>query len=127
MLHKLEEQARPSDSNLFYQDVEATIKLATATTLEAFIAMKTRAINNSVSEWAKRSTGKCKSIIDWIRVRGKNNTESIDRIEKRQRNFYRHKAHKKPRKKKRNRDSTVYSTMRQTALSGFISLKNDLY
>ena len=127
VLHKLEEQARPSDSNLFYQDVEATIKLATATTLEAFIAMKTRAINNSVSEWAKRSTGKCKSIIDWIRVRGKNNKESIDRIEKRQRDFNRQEAHKKPKKKKRNRDSTVYSTMRQTALSGFISLKNNLY
>ena len=70
-LHKLEEQARPSNSNLFYQDVEATIELATATTLEAFIAMKTRAINNSVREWAKRSTGKVKSIVDWIRVRGK--------------------------------------------------------
>ena len=65
--------------------------------------------------------------VDWIRVRGKNNAESIDRIEKRQRDFYRHEAHKKTRKKKRNRDSTVYSTMRQTALSGFISLKNDLY
>ena len=112
---------------MFYQDVEETIERVKATTLEAFIAMKTRAINNSVSEWAKRSTGKCKSIVDWIRVRGKNNTESIDRIEKRQRDFYRHEAHKKPRKKKRNRDSTVYSTMRQTALSGFISLKNDLY
>ena len=39
-LHKLEEQARPSDSNLFYQDVEATIKRVTAPTLEAFIAIK---------------------------------------------------------------------------------------
>ena len=81
-LHKLEEQARPSDSNLFYQDVEATIELATAATLEAFVTMKTRAINNSVREWAKRSTGKVKSIVDWIRVGGKNNKESIDRIEK---------------------------------------------
>ena len=36
-------------------------------------------------------------------------------------------AHKKLRKKKRDRDSTVYSTMRQTALSGRISLKNDFY
>ena len=39
-LHKLEEQARPSDSNLLYQDVEATIELTTAATLEAFISMK---------------------------------------------------------------------------------------
>ena len=87
-LHKLEEQARPSDSNLFYQDVEATIKLVTTATPEGFISMKTRAINNSVREWAKRSTGKVKSIVDWIRVGGKNNKEAIDRIEKRQRDFY---------------------------------------
>ena len=99
-LHKLEEQARPSNSNLFYQDVEATIELATATTLEAFISMKTRAINNSVREWAKRSTGKVKSIVDWIRVGGTNNKESIDRIEKRQRDLYWHKAHTQKRKRR---------------------------
>ena len=68
-LHKLEEQSRPSDSILFYQDVKATIEQVPAATLEAFIAMKTKSINNSVREWAKQSTGKCKSIIDWIRVR----------------------------------------------------------
>ena len=62
--------------------------------------MKTRAINNSVSEWAKRSTGKCKSLVDWIRIKGKNNTESIDRIEKRQRDFYRHEAHKNRERKR---------------------------
>ena len=122
-LHKLEEQARPSDSILFYQDMETTIERVPAATLKAFIAMKTKAINNSVREWAKRSTGRVRSIVDWIRVRGTNNKEAIDRIEKRQRDFYQHKAHKKPRKKKRNRDSTVYSTMRHTALSGFISVK----
>mmetsp|Transcript_1429 Transcript_1429/g.1644 ORF Transcript_1429/g.1644 Transcript_1429/m.1644 type:complete len:89 (-) Transcript_1429:92-358(-) len=88
--------------------------------------MKTRAINNSVKKWAKRSAGRVRSIVDWI-VRGTNNKEAVDRIEKRQRDFYRHEAHKKPRKKKRKKDSAVYSTMRQTALSGFISLKNDLY
>ena len=70
-LHKLEEQARPSDSILFYQDVEATIEQVPAATLEAYIAMKTRPINNSVREWAKRSTGKVKLIVDWIRVGGK--------------------------------------------------------
>ena len=123
----MEEKSRPSDSNLFYQDMKATIERVPAATLEAFIAMKTKAINNSLQEWAKQSTGRVRSIVDWIRVRGTNNKEAIDRIEKRQRNFYRHKAHKKPRKKKRNRDSTVYSTMRQTALSGCKSLKNDLY
>ena len=63
-LHKLEEQARPSDSILFYQDVEATIERVPAATLEAFIAMKTKAINNSVQKWAKRSTGRVRSIVD---------------------------------------------------------------
>ena len=87
-LNKLEEQARPSNSNLFYQDVEESIKLATAATLEGFIAMKTRPINNSVREWAKQSTGRVKSIVDWIRIGGKNNKESIDRIEKRLRDYY---------------------------------------
>ena len=71
--------------------------------------------------------GRVRSMVDWIRVKGTNNKEAIDRIGKRQRDFYRNEAHKKPRKKKKNRDSTVYSTMRQTALSGFISLKNNLY
>ena len=32
-LHKLKEQARPSDTNLFCQDVEATIKRVPAVTL----------------------------------------------------------------------------------------------
>ena len=125
-LHKLEEQSRASDSILFYQDVKATIEQVPAATLEAFIAMKTKAINNSVKKRAKWSTGRVRSILNWI-VRGTNNKEAVDRIEKRQRDFYRHEAHKKPRKKKRKKDSTVYSTMRQTALSGFIFLKNNLY
>ena len=34
---------------------------------------------------------------------------------------------KLPMKKTKSRDSTVYSTMGQTSLCGFISLKNDLY
>ena len=50
VLHKPEEQARPSDSILFYQDVEETNELVSAATLEGFIAMKTRSINNSVRE-----------------------------------------------------------------------------
>ena len=100
-LHKLEKQARPCDSNLFYQDVEATIKLVSAATLEGFIAMKNRAINNNVREWAKRSTGRVKLIVDWIRKGGKNNKETIDRIEKRLRDHFRHKAHKNQRRKRK--------------------------
>ena len=41
------------------------------------------------------STGRVKSIVDWIRIGGKNNKETIDRIEKRLRDYYRHEAHKK--------------------------------
>ena len=52
-LHKLEEQSQPSVFILFYQDVEATIERVQATTLEAFIAIKTKSIKNSVQEWAK--------------------------------------------------------------------------
>ena len=70
--------------------------------------MKTRAINNSVQEWAKRSTGRVKLIVDWIRSRGKNNKESIDRIEKRLRDYYRHEAHKKP-KRKRDTGTVQYT------------------
>mmetsp|Transcript_3892 Transcript_3892/g.4016 ORF Transcript_3892/g.4016 Transcript_3892/m.4016 type:complete len:162 (+) Transcript_3892:2-487(+) len=127
-LHKLQKQARPSDSFLFYSDVEAEIENATSAKLEAFIAMKTRLIHNSIRKWVKRSTSEVKSIVEWIRIRGKNNKEAIERIEKRLRDHFRHEAHKKtPKKKTKGRDSTVYSTMRQTALSGFISVKNNLY
>ena len=48
-LHKLEEQAP-------------------AGTLEGFIAMKTRPINNSVRERAKQSRSRVKLIVDWIRI-----------------------------------------------------------
>ena len=68
-----------------------------------------------------------KSIVGWIRTGGKKNREIIERAEKRQRDHFQHKAHKKPKEKTIRRDSTVYSTMRQTSLCGFISLKNDLY
>ena len=59
-LHDLQEQARPSDSFLFYSDVEKEIEHATAAKLKGFIVMKTRPIHNSVSKWAKRSTSKVK-------------------------------------------------------------------
>ena len=87
-LHKLEEQARPSDSILFYSDVEEAIKHATAATLKGFIAMKTRPIHNSVHKWAKRSTGNVKLIVNWIRTGGQNKKETIDRIEKRLRDHF---------------------------------------
>ena len=126
-LHKLEEISRPSDSILFYQDVEKEIEQGTAMKLEGFITMKTRPIHSSVKKWAKRAKSGTKSIIGWIRTGGKKNREIIARAKKRQRDHFRQETHKKPKKKPKGRDSTVYSTMRQTSLCGFISLKNDLY
>ena len=126
-LHKLQEIARPSDSMLFYQDVEKEIEQGTAAKLEGFIAMKTRPIHNSVKKWADRAKRGAKSIVGWIRTGRKKNREIIERAEKRQRDHFKNEQYKKPQKKTKSRDSTVYSTMRQTSLCGFISLKNNLY
>ena len=52
-LRDLQEIARPSDSFLFYLDVEEEINHVTVAKLEGSIAMKTRPIHNSVSKWAK--------------------------------------------------------------------------
>ena len=54
-LHDLKEIARPSDSFLFYQDVEKETEQATVVKLEIFIAMKTRPIYHSVKKWAERA------------------------------------------------------------------------
>ena len=81
-LHKLEEIARPSDSFLYYQDVEKEIEQGTAVKLEEFIAMKTRPIHNSVKKWAKGAKSGVKSIVGWIRTGGKNNREIIERTER---------------------------------------------
>ena len=105
--------------------MEEEIKNATAAKLKGFIIMKTKSITNSMSKWDKQATCRVKSIIDWIKIGGNNNREAIKRVEKRNRDHFRHKAHKKPRKK--GRDSTVHSTLRQTFLSGFVSLNKDLY
>ena len=70
---------------------------------------------------------KLNQIVESIKTRGKNNREAIERLEKRYRDYFRYKAQKKLRKKKKGRDSTVHSTLRQTSLSRFISLNNNLY
>ena len=84
-LHKLEEIARPSDSMLFYQDVEKEIEQGTAAKLEGFIAMKTRPVHNSVKKWVDRALSGAKSVVGWIRTGGKKNREIIERTENRQR------------------------------------------
>ena len=87
-LHELEEIEHPSDSILFYQDVEKEIEQGTAVKLEGSIAMKIRPIYNSVEKWAERATSGVKSIVEWIRTRGMNNREIIERLEKRQRDNF---------------------------------------
>ena len=71
--------------------------------------MKTKPITNSVTKWAEKETYKVKSIIEWIRTGGKDNEEAIKRLDKQNRDHFRHKAHKKSWKKKKGGDSTVHS------------------
>ena len=128
-LHKLKEiLSCPSDSMLFFWDVERKIEQGTAAKLEGFIVMKTISIHTSVKKWDDRAKSGTKSIVGCFRKGIKKNREIIEKAEKKQRDHFQHKAHKKPEKKTiLRRDSTVYSTMRQTSLCGFISLKNNLY
>ena len=107
--------------------METEIEKATAATLEGFVAMKTKPIHNSVKQWADRAVIGVKSLIGWFRTGEKKNREIIERTENRQRIQFKNEQYKKPRKKNKSRDSTVYSTMKQQSLSGFISLHNDLY
>ena len=103
------------------------IKTGVALTLEVFVAMKTRSIHNSVKKWADRAISGAKSVIGWFRTGGQKNREIIEKVQKRQTDHFRHEAHKNSRKKRRKKDSTVYSIMRQTSLCGFMSIKNNLY
>ena len=82
VLHDLLEQERPSDSFLFYYDVEKEIKHATAVKLEEFIAIKARPIDHSVREWVKQAKSKVKSIVEWIKKGGKNNREVLDWLDR---------------------------------------------
>ena len=63
-LHNLEEIAHPSDSFLFYQDVEQEIEQAIAVKLEEFIVMKTRPTHNSVKKWTERAKSGVKLIVE---------------------------------------------------------------
>ena len=107
--------------------MEKEIETGTAATLEGFVTMKTRPIHNSVKQWADRAVIGVKSVIGWFRTGGKKNREIIERTENGQRAQFKNEQHKKPRKKIKSRDSTVYSTMRQTSLCGFIPLQINLY
>ena len=127
-LHDLEEIARPSDAFLFYEDIKEEIKHATAVKLEGFIAMKTRPIYNSVKKWAKRSKNGVKLIVGQIKKRGKNHREIIERVEKRQRDYFQHKPHKKPRNKENKRKGQYSLFHNETNITlWFIFIKNDLY
>ena len=89
--------------------------------------MKTRPIHNSVKKWADRAIRGAKSVVGWIRTGGKKNREIIERTEIQQGDYFKNEQYKKLQKKTKRRDCTVYSTMKQTSLRGFISPKNNLY
>ena len=95
-----------------YTDVEKQIEISTAATLEGYVAMKTKSIHNSVKQWADTAKLGVKSIIGWFRTGGKKNREIIERTEKRQRIQFKNEQYKKPRKKIKRRDNTIYSTIR---------------
>ena len=67
-LNDLQEIARPSDSFLFYQDVEEEIENAKAAKLEGFILMETRPTYDSVKIWANQANSNFKSIVKWINI-----------------------------------------------------------
>ena len=94
-LHKLQETARPSDTKLFYADVEKQIGISTAAILEGFVAMKTKPIYKSVKQWANRAKLGVKSLIGWFRTGGKNNRGIIERTENRQRRQFKNEQYKK--------------------------------
>ena len=80
-LHKLQEIASPSDSMLFYQDVEKEIEQGTMAKLEGFAAMKPRPIHNSVKKWTDRAISGTKSVVGWFRTGRKKNRKIIERAE----------------------------------------------
>ena len=132
-LHTKRDLARPSDSFLFFSDLDAEIESSSAIQLESFISMKTKAINNSVTMWKYQSTHEVLPIIEWLRPY-QNNNNTINNIQKRKRNKFIHEENNKPRRKNKNnnnkrhkRDSTKHTHLKQTSLSGYVSLKTNLY
>ena len=70
---------------LFYHNVDKEIEKATAAQLEGYIAMKTKAITNSIPKWAERLTFKVKLVIAWLRTGGEKNEEAIEQLDKQKR------------------------------------------
>ena len=59
-----QDQTRPSGAYHFYPEVEASIKEeATAVRLESFLVIKTKAIYNSILQWADKSNRGAQSLI----------------------------------------------------------------
>ena len=106
--HNLQEKACPSNSFLFYSDVEKEKKNATAAKLEGFIAMKNRSLHNSVSKWADRATNKVKSIVELIKTGKKNNRAVLKRLEKRDRDHFRITKRTRNHRRKRKEGTVQY-------------------
>ena len=80
--------------------------------------------------WKYQSTHEVLPIIEWLRPY-QNNNNKIKNIQKQKRNKCMHEENNKPRRKKNNRrqkrDGTKHTHLKQTSLSGYISLTTNLY
>ena len=110
---------------LFYQGVEKQIEQGTVVKLERFIAIKMRPMHKSVKKLADRAKYCAKSIVGWIRTGEKKKREIIERVEKQQRDHFKTKQYKKPKKKTRRRDST--STVVLSLVRVYLSRKAALF
>ena len=90
-LYDLQKQERPSDSFLFYLDVEEIIEHETVAKLEGFIVTKIRPIHRSVIKWAEQATSKVKLIVEWTKTGGKSNRKVLVRLDKGYRDNFWHK------------------------------------
>ena len=83
--------------------------------------------------WKYQSTHEVLPIIEWLRPY-QNNNNTINNIQKRKRNKFIHEENNKPRRKNKNnnnkrhkRDSTKHTHLKQTSLSGYVSITTNLY
>ena len=115
-MQQLRDEARPVDSFLFLNDVEAYIEKSTAATLASYVSTTKRAILKSVKRWARQKKMGVVSIIRWLR-RVPENEEHIKKLEQRIRETWRD-----GRKKVRKRDSKGASTCCQQEIVDYLSL-----
>ena len=115
-MQQLRDEARPVDSFLFLNDVEAYIEKSTAATLASYVSTTKRAILKSVKRWARQKKMGVVLIIHWLRRLPKNK-ENIKKLEQRICETWRD-----GRKKVRKRDCKGRSTCHQQEIVDYLSL-----